>query len=112
MRCGLSREGRGEAKNRTAAKFFHACQTSDAGRAWPIADPITGRAPDEGDGEWDKTSEVPEVHGALHWWALSKVVKPHFSRQSWRAPARLRVPAALTPAHPSAMPAPRRAITR
>jgi hypothetical protein len=29
-------------------------------------------------GEWDKTSEVPVVHGALRWWALSKAVKPHF----------------------------------
>jgi hypothetical protein len=28
--------------------------------------------------QWDKTSEVPAVHGASHWWALSKAVKPHF----------------------------------
>jgi hypothetical protein len=28
--------------------------------------------------QWDKTSEVPEVHGALRWWALSRAVKPHF----------------------------------
>ena len=28
--------------------------------------------------QWDKTSEVPEVHGASRWWALSKAVKPHF----------------------------------
>jgi 8-oxo-dGTP pyrophosphatase MutT (NUDIX family) len=27
--------------------------------------------------QWDKTSEVPAVHGALHWWALSRAVKPH-----------------------------------
>ena len=33
------------------------------------------------------TSEVPAVHGALHWWALSRAVKPHFSKRSWRAPA-------------------------
>jgi hypothetical protein len=28
--------------------------------------------------QWDRTSEVPAVHGASHWWALSKAVKPHF----------------------------------
>jgi hypothetical protein len=28
--------------------------------------------------QWDMTSEVPEVHGALHWWALSRAEKPHF----------------------------------
>jgi hypothetical protein len=28
------------------------------------ADPITGRLQHEGGGEWDKTSEVLEVHGA------------------------------------------------
>jgi hypothetical protein len=32
----------------------------------------------QGGGEWDKTSEVPEVHGASRWWALSKAVKPLF----------------------------------
>ncbi len=52
------------------------------GRASAFADPIMGRAPHQGGGEWDKTSEVPEVHGASRWWALSKAVKPHFSKQS------------------------------
>jgi hypothetical protein len=32
----------------------------------------------KGDGEWDKTSEVPAVPGASRWWALSKAVKPRF----------------------------------
>ena len=32
--------------------------------------------------QWDKTSEVPEVHGASRWWALSKAVKPHFLKRS------------------------------
>src|SRR5262245_44255723 len=66
------------------------------------ADPITGRAPDEGGGEWDKTSEVPEVHGASRWWALSKAVKPLFSKQFWRGPAQFRAPAAWMPAPRSA----------
>src|ERR1700758_5059574 len=66
----------------------------------------------QGGGEWDKTSEVPEVHGALRWWALSKAVKPHFSKPSSPAPARSRAPAASMPAIPSAIPARKRAITR
>src|ERR1700734_1798710 len=43
--------------------------------------------------QWDKTSEVPAVHGASHWWALSKAVKPHFLKRYWRARARSRAPA-------------------
>ena len=62
--------------------------------------------------QWDKTSEVPAVHGALHWWALSKAVKPHFLKRYWRAPAPFRVPAASMPELRSAMPAPRPAATR
>ncbi len=61
---------------------------------------------------WDKTSEVPAVHGASHWWALSKAVKPHFLKRYWRAQARSRAPAASMRELPSAMPAPRPAITR
>ena len=34
--------------------------------------------------QWDKTSEVPAVHGASRWWALSKAVKPHFLKPYWR----------------------------
>src|ERR1700751_5433308 len=66
----------------------------------------------QGGGEWDKTSEVPEVHGALRWWALSKAVKPHFSKQSSPERARSRAPAASMPATPSATPVRRRAIIR
>src|SRR6185437_6439064 len=36
---------------------------------------------------WDKTSEVPEVHGALRCWARSKAEKPHYLRLFWRVPA-------------------------
>ena len=56
---------------------FPPCQISGGGRASTVADPITGRAPQRRR-QWDKTSEVPEVHGASHWWALSRAVKPHF----------------------------------
>src|ERR1700682_6816542 len=62
--------------------------------------------------QWDKTSEVPAVHGASHWWALSKAVKPHFLKRYWRARAQFPVPAASTPEPRSAMPAPRPATTR
>src|SRR6185437_3976104 len=65
-----------------------------------------------GDGEWDKTSEVPAVHGASRWWALSKAVKPLFSKPSSPERARSTKPAASTPEPPSAMPAPRPVITR
>src|SRR5689334_15817243 len=95
-----------------AQRRFLACQNELAGRAFAFADPITGRAPEEGDGEWDKTSEVPAVPGASRWWALSKAVKPHFSKRSWRAPTPFRAPAASTPEAPSAMRARRHAITR
>jgi hypothetical protein len=62
--------------------------------------------------KWDKTSEVPEVHGALRWWALSKAVKPHFSKQYWRERAQSRASAASMPEHPSATLRLRPAITR
>ena len=62
--------------------------------------------------QWDKTSEVPEVHGALHWWALSRAVKPHFWKPYWRERAPSKMPAASMPELRSAMPAPRRATTR
>src|SRR5882757_5396572 len=61
---------------------------------------------------WDKTSEVPAVHGALHWWALSKAVKPHFSKPYWREPAPFRGPAASMPEPPPATPAPKPAATK
>src|SRR5471032_2611122 len=52
--------------------------------------------------QWDMTSEVPQViknwvHGALHWWALSKAVRPHFLKPYWRALAPSRAPAASMP---------------
>src|SRR5438445_10528117 len=62
--------------------------------------------------QWDKTSEVPAVHGALRWWALSKAAKPHFLKLSWRALAPFVPPAVSMPELPSAIPALRRAITR
>src|SRR5258707_10568838 len=83
-------------RQRTAATF-DACQIAGTGRASAFADPIMGRAPHQGGGEWDKTSEVPEVHGALRWWALSKAVKPHFLKRYWRARAQFPAPAASTP---------------
>src|SRR6516225_6590499 len=66
----------------------------------------------QGGGEWDKTLEVPEVHGASRWWALSKAVKPHFSKRSWPARAQSRARAASMPATPSATPVPRPVTTR
>ena len=67
--------------------------------------------------QWDTTSKVSQiiknrVHGALHWWALSKAAKPHFLKRYWRAPAPSRGPAASMPEPRSAMPAPRPAVTR
>src|SRR5436309_659701 len=94
-----------------AQRRFPACQIAATGGAL-AADPIKGRAPIREGGEWDKTSEVPAVHGASRWWAHSKAVKPHFSKQYWRAPARSRAPAVSMPALRSATPAPRPATTR
>ena len=85
--------------------IFPACQTTGTGGA-------SGRRPNQGPSSnirrrrWDKTSEVPAVHGALHWWALSKAVKPHFSKPYWRAPAPFRAPAASMPELPSATASP------
>src|SRR4029453_9905551 len=62
--------------------------------------------------QWDKTSEVPVVHGALHWWALSKAGKPHFWKPYWRGRAPSKMPAASTPELRSAIPALRRETTR
>src|SRR5713101_6675834 len=62
--------------------------------------------------QWDRTSEVLAVHGALRWWAPSKAVKPHFLKRFWRARARSPASAALTPEPRSATPAPRPAVTR
>src|SRR3984893_17678557 len=62
--------------------------------------------------QWDRTSEVPAVHGALHWWALSKAVKPHFLKRYWRARAQFPAPAVSTPGRRSEIPAPRLAVTR
>src|SRR3954469_15676601 len=62
--------------------------------------------------QWDKTSEVPEVHGASRWWALSKAVKRHSWKQYWHARARFRTLAASMPELPSAMQARKPAITR
>src|SRR5258708_30002618 len=61
---------------------------------------------------WDKTSEVPAVHGASRWWALSKAVKPHFLKRYWRARAQFPAPAASTPEPRSAIQARRPATTR
>src|SRR5437764_55378 len=94
-----------------AQRHVLACQIAGTGGAL-TADPIEGRAPTREGGEWDKTSEVPAVHGALRWWAHSKAVKPHFSKRYWRAPARSRAPAVSMPVLPSATPAPRPATTR
>ena len=93
-------------------RHFPACQTIGAGRAFVLPTQSRAELQHEGGGEWDKTSEVPAVHGASRWWALSKAVKPHFSKRYWRARAPSRAPAASTPEPPSAMPAPRPAITR
>ena len=91
--------------------IFPACQNADGGGASTL--PTQSRAELQmRRRQWDKTSEVPAVHGASHWWALSKAVKPHFLKRYWRAPAPSRAPAASMPELPSAMPAPRPAITR
>src|SRR4051812_12705768 len=93
-------------------RHFPACQNPGTGGA---LDPPTRSWADfkiEGGGEWDKTSEVPEVHGALRWWAHSKAVKPHFSKRYWREQAPSPKPAASMPEPPTEMPARKPAITR
>jgi len=95
-----------------AGDIFPACQIRGTGGA---SDPPTQSWADlniEGGGKWDKTSEVPEVHGALRWWALSKAVKPPFSKQYWREQAPFTKPAASKPELPTEMPVPKPAITR
>src|SRR5882672_6823840 len=92
-------------------RSFPACQIWAAGGAFACR-PNQGPSSRSGGGEWDKTSEVPAVHGALHWWAHSKAVKPHFSKRYWRVPARFEPPAASTPAPRSATPARKPAIIR
>src|SRR3954454_21103110 len=62
--------------------------------------------------QWDKTSEVPEVHGALRWWALFKAEKPHCWKRYWRGQARSRAPEASTRERLSEIPLLRRAGTR
>ena len=91
--------------------IFPACQNHGTGGA---SDPPTQSRAElqTRRRQWDKTSEVPEVHGASRWWALSKAVKPHFLKPYWRARAPSATPAASMPELPSAMPAPRRATTR
>ena len=96
---------------RTAANFSRLPKSRDR-RSIGVADPIMGRAPKLRRRQWDKTSEVPAVHGALRWWALSKAVKPHFLKPSWRERAPSPKPAASMPELPSAMPAPKPATTR
>ena len=90
-----------------AQRIFPACQIRGTGGAsmpptqsWAELQPRRR--------QWDKTSEVPEVHGALRWWALSKAVKPHFWKPYWRERAPSAMPAASTPELRSAIPAPRR----
>src|SRR3981081_3687242 len=90
---------------------FPSCQIVDVGGASPL--PTQSRAELQmRRRRWDKTSEVPAVHGASHWWALSKAVKPHFLKQYWRERAPFVTPAASMPERPSEIPAPRPAITR
>src|ERR1700692_3701628 len=91
--------------------IFPACQIAVGGGASAL--PTQSRAElQPRRRRWDKTSEVPAVHGALHWWAHSKAVKPHFSKPYWRAPAPSPAPAASMPEPPHATPAPRAATTR
>src|SRR6202011_5774583 len=90
---------------------FPACQIVDVGGASSL--PTQSRAELQmRRRQWDRTSEVLAVHGALRWWALSKAVKPRFLKRYWRARAQFPAPAALTPELRSAMPAPRPATTR
>src|SRR6516225_10566915 len=90
---------------------FLACQNLDTGRASIL--PTQSRAElHTRRRRWDKTSEVPAVHGASRWWALSKAVKPHFWKQYWRERAQSRALARLRRELPSATPLPRRVITR
>src|SRR5205085_2246329 len=93
-------------------RHFPACQNRGTGGALKLPTQSWADFKIEGGGEWDKTSEVPEVHGALRWWALSKAVKPHFSKQYWRAQAPSPKPAASMPEPPTAMPVRKPAITR
>src|SRR5580704_4150657 len=65
-----------------------------------VCRPNHGPSSKQGGGEWDKTSEVPEVHGASRWWALSKAVKPLFSKPSSRERARSPKPAVSMPELP------------
>src|SRR5207244_12446571 len=104
----------GESNSRAAmhrSDVFLACQILDVGGA---SDPPTqSRAELQlRRRQWDRTSEVPEVHGALRWWALSRAVKPHFLKPYWRARAPFVTPAVSMPEPRSATPAPRRATTR
>src|SRR5712675_840354 len=94
-----------------AQRRFLTCQIARAGGA---SDPPTQSRAElqTRRRQWDKTSEVPEVHGALRWWALSRAVKPHFLKPYWRARAPFETPAVSMPELPSAIPAPRRATTR
>src|SRR5665213_1935548 len=99
------------ARHNAPQRRFPACQIDGGGGA--SAPPTQSRAElQPRRRRWDKTSEVPAVHGALHWWALSKAVKPHFSKPYWRALAPSPAPAASMPERPSATPAPRPAVTR
>src|SRR5262245_9951971 len=109
----LHNDSRLPAHHHTAAQRpFSRLPKSRDRRSIGPADPIMGRLQVEGGGEWDKTSEVPEVHGALRLWALSKAVQPPFSKQSWREQAPSPKPAASMPEPPTEMPVPKPAITR
>src|SRR5437867_10917595 len=92
-------------------EVFPACKIADVGGASNL--PTQSRAElQTRRRRWDKTSEVPAVHGALRWWALSRAVKPHFLKPYWRAPAPFRVPAASMRELRSAIPARKPATTR
>src|SRR5215217_842950 len=98
-------------KARQRIEIFPACQIHDGGGASPL--PTQSRAElQTRRRQWDKTSEVPAVHGALRWWALSKAEKPHSWKQYWRGQARSRGRAASMPERQSEIPVPKPAATR
>src|SRR5215213_819539 len=98
-------------KARQRIEIFPACQIHEGGGA--SSPPTQSRAElQTRRRQWDKTSEVPEVHGALRWWALFKAEKPHCWKRYWRGQARSRAPEASTRERLSEIPLLRRAGTR
>src|SRR6202011_2823628 len=98
-------------KRRCSAATFSRLPNRDGRKTIDVCRPNQGPSSKPGGGEWDKTSEVPAVHGASRWWALSKAVKPHFLKRYWRARAQFPAPAASTPEPRQATPPPRPAVT-